>query len=241
MTVLPYKDQRQSKKEQVATMFNNVSPKYDLLNRLLSMGIDIYWRKRAIRLLKKEPHDMILDVATGTGDFAIEALSLKPKKIVGVDISEGMLEVGRKKLEKLKLTDKITLALGDSEKLNFEDNTFDAATVAFGVRNYENLVQGLADMKRVLKPGGSLLVLEFSMPETFPFKQIYNFYFKNILPMVGRMISKDSSAYTYLPESVEEFPYGERFVNILKNKVGFKSVRCIPLTFGISSIYLAKK
>ncbi|PWJ43407.1 bifunctional demethylmenaquinone methyltransferase/2-methoxy-6-polyprenyl-1,4-benzoquinol methylase UbiE [Sediminitomix flava] len=240
MAVLPYKDKEASKKEQVADMFNNISPKYDLLNRLLSVGIDIIWRKKAVKLLKKEQPKLILDVATGTCDFAIEALSLNPDKIIGVDISKGMLAEGQKKLEKKNLTNKIELKLGDSERLPFEDNTFDAVTVAFGVRNFENLEKGLADINRVLKPGGTAVVLEFSQPEYFPFKQIYNFYFKNILPFVGNLISKDQSAYTYLPESVEAFPYGEAF-NKIMTKVGFQSVLCKTLTFGISSIYVGKK
>lgn len=240
MAVVPYKEQAGSKKEQVADMFNNISPKYDLLNHLLSGGIDILWRKKAVKLLKPEQPQLMLDVATGTADFAIEALSLKPKKIVGVDISKGMLEMGQKKIAKMGVEDKIELQLGDSEKLHFDDNHFDVVTVAFGVRNFENLEKGLSDMCRVVKEGGVVAILEFSQPESFPFKQIYNFYFKYILPLIGRMVSKDSAAYTYLPESVKAFPYGEAFSGILK-KVGFKEVTCVPLTFGISTIYLARK
>ncbi|MGB0521901.1 MAG: bifunctional demethylmenaquinone methyltransferase/2-methoxy-6-polyprenyl-1,4-benzoquinol methylase UbiE [Flammeovirgaceae bacterium] len=240
MAVVPYKEQTGSKKEQVADMFNNISPKYDLLNHLLSGGIDILWRKKAVKLLKPEQPQIMLDVATGTADFAIEALSLKPKKIVGVDISAGMLEVGKKKIAKMGADDVIELQLGDSENLPFADNHFDVITVAFGVRNFENLEKGLSDMHRVVKKGGVVAVLEFSQPESFPFKQFYNFYFKNILPLIGKVVSKDSAAYTYLPESVKAFPYGEAFSNILK-KVGFKEVTCVPLTFGISTIYLARK
>ena len=240
MQVLPYKNENKGKKEQVATMFNNISKRYDLLNHLLSMGIDIQWRKKAVKLLKDKQPKLILDVATGTGDFAIQTLDLNPDKIIGVDISEGMLDVGRKKIEKLGLSDKIEMQLGDSEKLLFEDNKFDAVIVAFGVRNFENLEKGLSDMYRVLKPGGSLVVIEFSQPESFPFKQIYNLYFQKLLPTVGKLISKDSSAYTYLPESVENFPYGNQFLDILK-KVGYKSTVCKSLTFGISSIYSATK
>ncbi|MEH0157904.1 bifunctional demethylmenaquinone methyltransferase/2-methoxy-6-polyprenyl-1,4-benzoquinol methylase UbiE [Limibacter armeniacum] len=240
MTVLPYKENKDGKKEQVAQMFNNISSKYDLLNRMLSVGIDILWRKAAIKKLKNEQPKVILDVATGTGDLAIEALSLKPEKVIGVDISEGMLSYGRKKLQERNLQDKITLHLGDSENLQFEDNTFDAVTVAFGARNFENLEAGLREIQRVLKPGGTLVVLEFSKPEMFPFKQVYNFYFKNILPLIGKMISSDNSAYTYLPESVQEFPYGEKFNQVLRN-LGYQSVKCDPQTFGISSIYTAKK
>jgi demethylmenaquinone methyltransferase/2-methoxy-6-polyprenyl-1,4-benzoquinol methylase len=240
MAVVPYKDDQKSKKEQVATMFNNISKKYDFLNHLLSFGIDIYWRKKAIRLLQKEKPEKILDVATGTGDFAIEALALNPKEVIGVDISEGMLEVGREKIKKKNLENKISLQLGDSEKLLFNDNIFDAVIVSFGVRNFEDLEKGLKDMYRVLKPGGTTVIIEFSKPKIFPFKQIYNFYFKAILPVVGKIISKDRAAYTYLPESVKSFPDGKDFLNILE-KIGFKKTTCIPLTFGISSIYIGKK
>jgi demethylmenaquinone methyltransferase/2-methoxy-6-polyprenyl-1,4-benzoquinol methylase len=238
--IVPYKDRQTSKKVQVADMFDNISPKYDLLNRVLSVGIDIYWRKCAIKKLKSAKPKLILDVATGTADFALEALELSPEKVIGVDISEGMLRYGREKIKKKGLEGIIELHLGDSEGLKFDDNTFDAVIVSFGVRNFENLEKGLADMKRVLKPGGTLVVLEFSQPEHFPFKQIYNFYFKNILPLVGKLVSKDKSAYTYLPESVQQFPYGKAFTDIL-TKLEFKSVAADPLTFGISSIYTGKK
>lgn len=240
MAIVPYKDQNNSKKEQVATMFNNISKRYDLLNHLLSLGIDIYWRKQAIRMLKPEKPKRILDIATGTADFAIEALALQPDKVIGVDISEGMLDVGRKKLKRKQLSGKIELRLGDSERLPFDDNIFDAIIVGFGVRNFENLEKGLADMNRVLKPGGAVVILEFSKPQKFPFKQLYNFYFKSVLPIIGRIVSKDQSAYTYLPESVQAFPNGEAFLNVLK-KTGFKNTTCRALTFGISSIYMAKK
>ncbi len=240
MTVLPYKEQDASKKEQVAQMFNNISHKYDFLNHLLSGGIDILWRKKAIKLLKASKPQSILDIATGTGDFAIEALALKPEKIVGVDISEGMLNVGKEKIKKLGVDHLIDLQLGDSERLPFEDNTFDAVIVSFGVRNFENLEKGLTDMCRVLKPGGTCIVLEFSKPKSFPFKQIYNFYFKYILPVVGNMISKDTAAYTYLPESVQAFPDGDNFLTVY-HKAGFTQTQCKPLTFGISSIYIGKK
>jgi demethylmenaquinone methyltransferase / 2-methoxy-6-polyprenyl-1,4-benzoquinol methylase len=239
-TVVPYKDQDATKREQVAQMFDNISPKYDFLNHLLSGGIDIIWRKKAIKLLADAKPQSILDIATGTGDFAIEALALKPQKIVGVDISEGMLSVGREKISKLGMENVIEMRLGDSERLPFEDNTFDAVIVSFGVRNFENLLSGLTDMNRVLKPGGRCVVLEFSKPEGFPFKQIYNFYFKYVLPIVGRLVSKDTSAYTYLHDSVQVFPDGERFLEVYR-KAGFKSVVCKPLTFGVSSIYLGHK
>ena len=240
MTVIPYKDKQGSKKEQVASMFNNISGQYDFLNHFLSLGIDILWRKKAIKLLKADQPKLILDIATGTGDFAIEALALQPDKVIGVDISEGMLEVGRKKLKRKKLEGKIELQLGDSERLLFDDNKFDAIIVAFGVRNFENLEKGLSDMNRVLKPGGKAVILEFSKPKSFPFKQLYQFYFKWILPKIGSIISKDQSAYTYLPESVNEFPDGKRFLDILE-KTGFTNNQCKSLTLGISSIYIGTK
>lgn len=240
MTVVPYKDKQGSKKEQVASMFNNISGKYDFLNHFLSLGIDILWRKKAIRLLKKDQPKQILDIATGTGDFAIEALALNPDKVTGVDISEGMLAVGREKLKKRKLDSRIELLSGDSEGLLFTDNKFDAVIVAFGVRNFEHLEKGLADMYRVLKPGGKTVILEFSKPRSFPFKQLYQFYFRWILPSIGKVISKDQAAYTYLPESVQQFPDGKDFLTVLAS-VGFKQTQCIPLTFGISSIYVGVK
>lgn len=240
MAVVPYKNEKGNKKEQVATMFDNISKRYDLLNHLLSLGIDIYWRKQAIKLLAAEKPARILDVATGTADFAIEALSLKPEKITGVDISEGMLEIGRQKIARMGKSEVISLHKGDSENLQFKDETFDAVIVAFGVRNFEDLEAGLKDIQRVLKKNGSAVILEFSKPTAFPFKQVYSFYFKNILPLLGKVISKDQSAYTYLPESVNEFPYGKKFTDIL-TKLDFKTTRCIPLTFGIASIYTAKK
>ncbi|ELR70396.1 Ubiquinone/menaquinone biosynthesis methyltransferase UbiE [Fulvivirga imtechensis AK7] len=240
MTVVPYKEKQSGKKEQVAEMFNSISRKYDFLNHFLSLGIDILWRKKAIRLLKSDEPKEILDIATGTGDFAIESLRLNPDQVIGVDISEGMLEVGREKLKRKGLDDKIELRMGDSEKLLFDDNKFDAVIVSFGVRNFENLERGIADMYRVLKPGGKTVILEFSKPSKFPFKNIYNFYFKAILPKIGRLVSKDKAAYTYLPESVQAFPDGKNFLKVLE-KVGFKNTRCKPLTFGISSIYIGEK
>ncbi|MEL7002627.1 MAG: ubiquinone/menaquinone biosynthesis methyltransferase, partial [Bacteroidota bacterium] len=194
----------------------------------------------AIKLLKEDNPKLILDIATGTGDFAIEALALNPDKVIGVDISEGMLEVGREKMKKRGYDKVIDMRSGDSEKLLFDDNNFDAVIVSFGVRNFENLEKGLADMQRVVKPGGKVVIIEFSRPARFPFKQIYNFYFKAILPKIGKLISKDNAAYTYLPESVQAFPDGENFLEILRN-VGFKNTQCKPLTFGISSIYVGQK
>jgi demethylmenaquinone methyltransferase/2-methoxy-6-polyprenyl-1,4-benzoquinol methylase len=240
MTVLPYKDKEGGKKQQVAEMFDNISPKYDFLNHFLSLGIDIRWRKKAVKMLKEDQPKLILDVATGTGDFALEALALNPDKIIGVDISEGMLDVGRQKMLKKGLSERIVLQSGDSEDLHFTDNMFDAVIVSFGVRNFENLKKGLEGMYRVLKPGGKVVILEFSKPKAFPFKQLYNFYFKYILPGIGKLVSKDNSAYTYLPESVQQFPDGKEFTSIL-DELGFTQTQCKPLTLGISSIYTGVK
>jgi len=238
--VVPYKDQSKSKKEQVANMFNTISPQYDFLNHLLSGGIDIIWRKKAIKLLQNKGIKTMLDIATGTGDFAIEALKIKPEKIVGVDISEGMLSFGQEKIKKMGLEKIIQLQKGDSEKLPFSDNSFDAVIVSFGVRNFENLQKGLSDMFRVTKPGGYCLVLEFSNPRKFPMKQLYTFYSKYCLPFLGKMISKDPSAYTYLPESVKAFPDGPDFIQIFKS-VGYSETNWIPMTGGICSIYIGQK
>jgi len=240
MTVVPYKNNTLGKKKQVALMFDNISPRYDLLNHMLSFGIDRVWRRKAINLLKSHPPKQILDIATGTGDFAIQALKLNPESIKGIDISEGMIKQGQQKIINRNLDNKIELMLGDSENLVFEDNKFGAVIVAFGVRNFENLNKGLSEMYRVLNKNGKVVILEFSKPSKFPFKQVYNLYFKYILPIIGKMVSRDHSAYTYLPESVQVFPEGDDFLTILSN-VGFKEVRCIPLTFGISSIYTGTK
>ncbi|MEQ8423780.1 MAG: bifunctional demethylmenaquinone methyltransferase/2-methoxy-6-polyprenyl-1,4-benzoquinol methylase UbiE [Cyclobacteriaceae bacterium] len=240
MTVVPYKEDKSSKKDQVAKMFDNISGNYDFLNHFLSLGIDIAWRRKAIKSIASIDPKQILDVATGTGDFAIEALRLNPDKVTGVDISEGMLAVGRTKMKERRLDQKIELLYGDSENLPFVENKFDAVIVAFGVRNFENLQAGLADMLRVVRPGGKVVVLEFSKPRKFPFKQLYNFYFKFVLPKIGRWVSKDSSAYTYLPESVQAFPDGEGFIKIL-DQLGYKNTACKPLTFGISSLYIGTK
>ncbi len=240
MAVIPYKENTGSKKEQVATMFNNISKKYDFLNHFLSFGIDIIWRKKAIRLLKDTQPKQLLDIATGTGDFAISALKLNPKKVTGIDISEGMLSVGREKIKNKGLQDIIELKLGDSENLEFDDNTFDAYTVGFGVRNFENLEKGLTEMLRVLKPNGTAIILEFSKPKIFPIKQIYNIYFNRVLPAIGRLFSKDNCAYNYLPESVDAFPDGEKFKEIL-SRIGYKKIESTLLMFGIASIYKANK
>ncbi|EDM35826.1 ubiquinone/menaquinone biosynthesis methyltransferase [Pedobacter sp. BAL39] len=239
--ITPYQSETATKKEQVASMFNNISGTYDFLNHFMSLGIDILWRKKAIRMLKSIQPRVMLDVATGTGDFAFESIKiLKPEKIVGVDISEGMLDVARKKIAERNLGSVFSVQLGDSEGLQFDDNHFDAITVAFGVRNYENLEKGIADMFRVLKPGGKIIVLEFSKPRKFPIKQLYNFYFKYVTPVFGKIFSKDNRAYEYLPESVAAFPDGEAF-NTLMTKVGFKQATDIRLTFGICAIYTGTK
>lgn len=240
MAVVPYKDKDTSKKRQVADMFNNISKSYDFLNHFLSLGIDILWRKKAIKMLKADQPKVILDIATGTGDFAIEALALNPDKVIGVDISEGMLAVGKAKMKRKKIDHIIDMQMGDSEGLLFDDNKFDAVIVSFGVRNFENLKKGLTDMLRVLKPGGKVVILEFSKPSVFPFKQLYNFYFRYILPLIGKLVSSDNAAYTYLPESVNAFPYGQQFLDILEES-GFQQTSCKPLTFGISSIYTGVK
>lgn len=237
--VKPYTEEG-SKKVQVADMFNNIAPKYDFLNRFLSAGIDKKWRRRAIKELCKENPKTILDVATGTADFALAALQANPDKIIGIDISDKMLQIGKEKIAHKSLNEKIQLMLGDSEHLPFENNTFDAVTVAFGVRNFENLTQGLTEILRVLKPNGTLLVLEFSNPRKFPIEQLYRFYSKYILPTIGWIISRDRAAYTYLPESIKAFPDGEKFLHICSS-VGYNETKWIPLTMGICSIYIAKK
>ena len=240
-TVTPYRNEQATKKEQVADMFNNIAKTYDFLNHFLSLGIDVIWRKKAINELKCDKPARILDVATGTGDFAFEALEkLKPEKIVGVDISAGMLDIARQKIARRGLGDKFEVALADSEKLPFADDEFDAVTVAYGVRNFENLQKGLTDMCRVLKPGGKAVVLEFSKPRAFPVKQLYNFYFNYITPGIGKLFSKDARAYTYLPESVAAFPDGDNFTAVMR-KAGFKHTKSRPLAFGICSIYTGIK
>lgn len=237
--VKPY-EKEGGKKEQVRTMFNNISRRYDFLNHFLSLGIDNMWRKKSIKLLRDVNPKVILDVATGTGDFAIASLKLKPESVTGIDISEKMLEMGVEKMKKKGLDKIIKLQKGDSENLAFEDNTFDAITVGFGVRNFENLKKGLSEMRRVLRNEGKLVVLEFSKPNSFPFKQIYNLYFTRILPVIGAAVSNDKRAYSYLHESVEAFPEGEHFLSIMK-ETGFKEVSQQRLMNGIASIYIGKK
>ncbi len=238
--VKPYKDQDSSRKEQVTKMFDNISGNYDFMNRLMTFGIDVKWRKKVVKMVAQTKPKKILDIATGTGDFAIMLADIKPDKIVGLDISQGMLEVGKKKVAEKGLEHLIEMVLGDSENLPFDDNSFDAVTVGFGVRNFENLNKGLQEIYRVLRPGGIFIVLETSQPEKFPFKQGFKFYSKYVIPFLGRLFSKDQKAYEYLPESAEAFPYGEAFNNILK-KNQFKSVQNYPLMFGSASIYKAFK
>lgn len=238
--VTPYKDKKSSKKEQVAEMFDNISHRYDFLNHFLSLGIDKLWRKKAVGILAEKQPKIILDVATGTADFAIESLKLNPEKVYGIDISEGMLAKGREKINKDSKQEVIELLQGDSENIPFDDESFDAITVAFGVRNFENLEQGLSDMRRVLKKDGRAVILEFSKPKAFPIKQLYNFYFHNLLPFIGRIVSKDASAYTYLPESVEAFPEGKEFEQILE-KLNYRLLPSHPLMFGIATIYVVEK
>jgi demethylmenaquinone methyltransferase/2-methoxy-6-polyprenyl-1,4-benzoquinol methylase len=238
--VLPDASSKLSKKEQVAEMFNGISGKYDFLNHFLSMGIDRRWRKRAIAEIAKVQPTKVLDVATGTGDLAIAAAELRPGQIIGVDIAEQMLAVGREKIEKKGLSDLITLQYGDSEHLPFDTAAFDAVVCAYGVRNFENLDQGLAEMCRVMRPGGRLAILEFSHPQRFPMRQLYRFYFRHILPLLGKLVSRHSRAYTYLPESVQAFPQGAALCRRLE-QAGFRNPHARPLTFGITTLYTAGK
>jgi demethylmenaquinone methyltransferase/2-methoxy-6-polyprenyl-1,4-benzoquinol methylase len=238
--VTPYKDSKLGKKEQVTKMFDTISKNYDGLNRVISFGIDVKWRKKVVEILKKEHPNSILDIATGTGDLAIALVKTGAKKIVGLDISPGMLDVGKEKVKAKNLGTTIEMVVGDSEKLSFADNSFDAITVSFGVRNFETLETGLEEILRVLKPNGCFVVLETSVPIKTPYKQGYRFYTKNILPLVGKIFSKDDSAYGYLSESASVFPYGENFNNILR-KIGFIEVANKPQTFGVASIYIARK
>ena len=240
-TVVPYKDSELSKKEQVAGMFNDIAKRYDFLNRFLSVGIDIGWRKKGLKQLVAIKPTTLLDVATGTADVAILASSmLNPEKIIGIDISDGMLEIGRQKIKKLSLENKIELFNGDSEAIKFEDNSFDAVTVSFGVRNFQDLEKGLSEIKRVLKPGGKLMVLEFSKPKLPLVKAVYNFYMKLVTPNMGRLFSKNKNAYKYLDESIKKFPEGKSFINVL-DKLGYKETYNKTLSLGICSIYCGIK
>ena len=238
--ITPYKDSTLGKKQQIAKMFDTISNEYDDLNRVISFGIDIKWRNKVVQIISDYKPSNILDIATGTGDLAINLSKTKATQITGLDISEGMLDVGRKKISKKSLDNTIDMVLGDSENLPFDANSFDAITVAFGVRNFENLEIGLAEILRVLKPNGIFVVLETSVPVKFPFKQGYNIYTKALLPLIGRLFSRDKSAYQYLSESAAKFPYGEAFNNIL-NKIGFINSKALPQTFGVATIYTATK
>jgi demethylmenaquinone methyltransferase/2-methoxy-6-polyprenyl-1,4-benzoquinol methylase len=238
--ITPYKDSTLSKKEQVASMFDTISGNYDNLNRVISFGIDVKWRKKVLDIVAKSNPKTILDIATGTGDLAILMAKTKAEKIIGLDISAGMLEVGKNKIQSKNLSNRIEMVLADSEKMPFEDNSFDAITVAFGIRNFENLEVGLTEILRVLKPNGVFVILETSVPEKTPYKQGYNFYSKNILPIIGKLFSKDNVAYGYLSESAAAFPYGKTLNNIFK-KIGFIDVVALPQTFGVASIYSASK
>jgi len=238
--ITPYKDSSQSKKEQVATMFDAISKNYDGLNRVISFGIDVKWRNKVVSIVTKMKPQTILDVATGTGDLAINLTKTGAQEIIGLDISSGMLAVGQQKVTHEKLDSTIKMVLGDGEKIDYPDNYFDAVTVSFGVRNFENLELGLGEILRVLKPKGVFVVLETSVPTKFPYKQGYNFHSKVILPLIGKLFSKDKSAYSYLSESAAAFPYGEAFNNIL-SKVGFINCKDLPQTFGVATIYTASK
>ncbi len=229
-----------AKKEQVKEIFNDIAPKYDKLNHLLSMNIDKGWRKKAVAHIDVNTPKRVLDIACGTGDFSIAAYKRGVRDIVGLDISQGMVEIGQKKIASLGLEDSISLQTGDSENIHFEDESFDAVIVAFGVRNFENLEKGLCEMHRVLKTGGKVIILEFSMPRTFPIKQLYKFYFKRMLPWVGGLISGNKSAYEYLPDSVEKFPHGEAFLKILRS-CGFNNATQKRLSAGVASIYIGYK
>ena len=238
--VTPYKNSTLGKKEQIAQMFDTISGNYDQLNRVISFGIDVKWRKKVLEIVSQSNPEKILDIATGTGDLAILMAKTKATEIIGLDISAGMLEVGKQKIQSSNLSDTIEMVLEDSENMPFEENYFDAITVAFGIRNFENLEKGLTEILRVLKPNGVFVILETSVPEKTPYKQGYTFYSKNILPLIGKLFSKDTVAYGYLSESAANFPYGEALNNILR-KSGFIDVVAMPQTFGVATIYSASK
>jgi len=238
--IKPYKDSDLGKKEQIAQMFDNISGNYDRLNRVISFGIDKSWRKKVLKIVAHKNPQTILDIATGTGDLAILMSNTTANKIIGLDISQGMLEVGKQKIASKKLSHKIEMILGDSEKMPYPDSTFDAITVAFGIRNFENLDKGLTEIHRVLKPNGVFVILETSNPTKFPFKQGYYFYTKYILPIIGKIFSKDNSAYNYLGKSANIFPFGKNLCNILQ-KNGFIDVQAMPQSFGVATIYKASK
>ncbi|NER18668.1 bifunctional demethylmenaquinone methyltransferase/2-methoxy-6-polyprenyl-1,4-benzoquinol methylase UbiE [Spongiivirga citrea] len=238
--ITPYNHSDSSKKEQVTEMFDTISTKYDGLNRVISFGIDVKWRKKVVALVKETKPESVLDIATGTGDLIISMAETGATKLVGLDISPGMLEVGKQKIATQGLSDKIDMIIGDSEQMPFDDNSFEAITVAFGVRNFENLEKGLAEILRVLKPKGRLVILETSVPTKTPYKQGFYLHSKLILPTVGKLFSKDKTAYTYLSKSAAAFPHGKAFNNILE-KIGFIAIENKPQTFGVATIYTASK
>ena len=238
--VVPYKNQKENKKKQVRQMFDGISKDYDLLNRVISGGIDVRWRKNVVSYLIPEKPKKILDIATGTADLAIELTKTNAEEIVGLDISPGMLEIGKQKVTSKGMDKVIKMVIGDSEKLDYNDAYFDAITVAFGVRNFENLDKGLQEINRVLRPGGNLVILETAVPTNFPMKQFYGFYTQKVLPILGSLFSKDKAAYRYLSDSAAAFPFGKVFNNILL-KNGFIKVKDFPQTLGVASIYCAKK
>jgi len=237
-SIKPY-NSLESKKDQVKHMFNMIASKYDFLNHTLSLGMDYVWRKKAIKKILNNPKE-ILDIATGTGDFAISAAKHTQANITGIDISDQMIYVGNKKIQQKKLNNRIKLSIEDSENLPFLDNSYDAITAGFGVRNFENLEKGLSEIHRVVKKNGYVVILEPSTPKAFPLKQIFSIYFQKILPFIGSLVSKDKSAYSYLPNSVKSFPEGDDFLKIL-NKQGFSKTNYYPLSFGIVSMYVAIK
>lgn len=238
--ITPYKDSDLGKKEQVTQMFDNISGNYDELNRVISLGIDTKWRKKVVKLVADRKPKTILDIATGTGDLVIMMANSSAEKIIGLDLSARMLEVGKQKIKEKKLSEKIEMIQADSENIPFEDNYFDAITVSFGIRNFENLEKGLSEIYRTLKPGGIFVILETSVPTKFPFKQGYFFYSKVILPFIGKIFSKDKSAYSYLSTSAANFPFGDKLNNILR-KVSFIDCIALPQTFGVATIYTATK
>jgi demethylmenaquinone methyltransferase/2-methoxy-6-polyprenyl-1,4-benzoquinol methylase len=239
-SVKPNQNNPETKKKQVTQMFNGISRSYDLLNRIITLGVDVLWRKRVVRLIQKNKHEVLLDIATGTGDLVLALSRLKTKKIIGLDISPGMLEIGKQKVKAQGLDQRIEMQLGDSEALSFENDTFDAVTIAFGVRNFENLDLGLKEILRVLKPQGTLVILETSVPQNPILKSFYSLYTQKVMPFIGKLFSKDRTAYQYLSDSAAAFPCGKAFHNILK-KNGFIAVEDFPQTLGVASIYFAKK
>jgi demethylmenaquinone methyltransferase/2-methoxy-6-polyprenyl-1,4-benzoquinol methylase len=239
-SVKPNQNNPETKKKQVTQMFNGISRSYDLLNRVITLGVDVIWRKRVVRLIKKNKHQVLLDIATGTGDLVLALSKLKTKKIIGLDISPGMLEIGKQKVKAQGLDRRIEMQLGDSEALSFENDTFDGVTIAFGVRNFEHLDLGLQEIYRVLKPQGALVILETAVPQNPILKSLYSLYTQKVMPFIGKLFSKNRTAYQYLSDSAAAFPCGKAFNNILK-KNGFIAVEDFPQTLGVASIYFAKK